>query len=79
MTLLKFLMTFDKNNHPSLAEIKENCHAQIEFNFKPVDQKTVSKIIGRFNVKKATGSDKISVKILKLGQQALILFYILKH
>ena len=64
--------TFDKNNHPSLTKIKENCHAQTEFNFKPVDQKTVSKIISRFNVKKATGSDKILVKILKLGQQAFV-------
>ena len=63
--------TFDKNNHPSLYKITENCHAQTEFNFKSVDQKTVSKMISRFNVK-ATGGDKISVKILKLGQQAIV-------
>jgi hypothetical protein len=32
----------------------------------------VSKVIDKFNVKKATGVDKISVKLLKLGKPSLV-------
>jgi hypothetical protein len=32
----------------------------------------VSKVIDKFNVKKATGVDKISVKLMKLGQISLL-------
>ena len=32
----------------------------------------VSKVIDKFNVKKATGVDKISVKLMKLGKISLL-------
>ena len=65
---------FDKNNHPSLNRILGKKFHQNCFNFKPTDQQTVNKIIDKFNVKKATGVDKISVKLLKLGKQSLAPF-----
>lgn len=54
--------TFDLNNHPSLNKI-----AQDDFICITTDKKTVSKIIDNFSIKKSTGADKISAKILKFG------------
>ena len=59
--------TFDPENHPSINHIKMNCSTTSTFNFQPTDSGTVSKLINKFNSKKATGVDKISVKVLKLG------------
>ena len=42
------------------------------FEFKPTYQETVSKIIDKFNPKKATGADKISVKLLKLTKDTIV-------
>ena len=42
------------------------------FEFKPTDQATVSKIVDKFNPKKATGADKISVKLLKLTKDTKV-------
>ena len=50
---------------PSLLKIKENLTVQSDHQFKPVDEEFVNKQIGRLNVKKATGHDRISSKILK--------------
>ena len=63
---------FDPQNHPSLKKIEELNLINDPFEFKHTDEKTVSKIIDKFNPKKATGGDKISVKLLKLGKPALV-------
>ena len=66
---------FDENNHPSIENILEQNISQDCFNFSHVEQSTVSNILNKFNAKKATGIDKISVKLLKLGSQSLVPFY----
>ena len=40
--------------------------------FKLTDESSVSKIIDESNPKKATGEDKISVKLVKLGKPSLV-------
>ena len=43
------------------------------FEFKPTEQETVSKLIDKLNPpKKATGADKISVKLLKLTKNTIV-------
>ena len=64
--------TFDRENHPTIHKILDQNFGTDIFNFRPADQKTVSKIIRKFNVKKASGFDKISIKLLKLWQQSLV-------
>ena len=59
------------NGHPSIVNIQENLTVQSKLNFKPVDEEFVSKQIGRLNVKKATGHDGISAKILKLAKPVI--------
>jgi hypothetical protein len=39
---------------------------------KSTNETFVSKVIDKFNVKKATGVDKISVKLMKLGKISLL-------
>ncbi|MCU7801455.1 MAG: reverse transcriptase family protein, partial [gamma proteobacterium symbiont of Lucinoma myriamae] len=58
-------------NHPNINKIKENVQVSESFQFSEVSTNTVSKYIDKLNVKKATGVDKISCKILKLGKDAL--------
>ena len=58
--------------HPSLLKIQENLTVQSDLQFKPVDEEFVSKQIGRLNVKKATGHDGISSKILKLARPVIV-------
>ena len=64
--------TFNPQNHPSLTKIEELNLQKDAFEFKLTDENTVSKIIDKFNPKKATGADKISVKLLKLGKPSLV-------
>ena len=45
-----------KDNHPSLTDTP--------FSFSPINEEFVSKIIGKINIKKATGFDGISPKLL---------------
>ena len=66
---------FDKSNHPSIEKILGQNISPDSFNFTQVEQSTVSNILRKFNVKKATGIDKISIKLLKLGSQSLVPFY----
>jgi hypothetical protein len=47
--------------------IKENKLITDDLNFKPVSSDFVSKQINKLNIKKATGYDGISPKILKLS------------
>ena len=49
---------FDPQNHPSLKKIEELNIINDPFEFKNTDEKTVSKIIDKFNPKKATGVTK---------------------
>ena len=60
------------NEHPSIVNIQDNLTVQSELNFKPVDEEFVSKQIDRLNVKKATGHDGISAKILKLAKPVIV-------
>ena len=60
------------SEHPSLLKIQENLTVQSVLNFKPVDEDFVSKQIGRLNVKKATGHDGISAKVLKLARPVIV-------
>ena len=58
----------DFSDHPSMAKIEENVPQSVPiqtFSFKPIEEKYVHKIISNLNVKKATGADNISAKILK--------------
>ena len=58
--------------HPSLLKTQENLTVQSDLQFKPVDEEFVNKQIGRLNVKKATGHDGISSKILKLARPVIV-------
>ena len=54
------------SDHPSIKNIEENLPENLlQFSFRPVNPLEVSKIISNFNIKKATGVDNISAKILK--------------
>ena len=63
----------DMANHPSIKAIKENKPEQgySSFNFKPVDQSLVSKLIKKLNPKKATGVNQLPAKLIKAGFTAL--------
>ena len=60
---------FNPQDHPSLKMINENQFQKVSFEFKPTNQENVTKIIDKFNPKKATGADKISVKLLKITKK----------
>jgi hypothetical protein len=52
--------------------IKENKLITDDLNFKPVSSDLVSKQINKLNIKKATGYDGISPKILKLSMPCIV-------
>jgi hypothetical protein len=54
--------TFNKNDHPSLQKIEDKNFVKNSFEFKSTNETFVSKVIDKFNVKKATDVDKTSVK-----------------
>lgn len=58
-------------HHPSIKIIKENKPEKEELNFSPVDPEFVKKQINKINIKKATGKDGISSKILKLSESEI--------
>ena len=64
-------VSFDEENHPSICKIYENMNPELSFNFSETEEHKVGKIIDILQVKKATGVDKISCKILKLAKTAL--------
>jgi len=64
--------TFNKNDDPSLQKIEDKNFVKNSFEFKSTNETFVSKVIDKFNVKKATGVDKISVKLMKLGKISLL-------
>ena len=51
------------SDHPSIKDIYGNLP---QFSFRPVNSNQVSKIISNLYIKKATGVDNISAKVLKL-------------
>jgi len=63
---------FDQETHPSIIAIKENKPDTPTFEFQLTDLETVSKIISKIDVKKATGVDNVSAKLLKAGTPVLI-------
>ena len=64
-------VSFDETNHPSICKTKENMNPELSFNFSETEEHKEGKIIVKLQVKKATGVDKISCKILKLAKTAL--------
>ena len=59
--------------HPSIQAIKDNSPIEgfENFDFKPVSESQVLKIINSLSSKKATGVDQIPPKILKAGAEVL--------
>ena len=49
-----------------------NTISKTHFSFEHTDESKVIKIINKFDSKKSTGVDKISVKLLKAGKEALV-------
>jgi hypothetical protein len=43
----------------------------INFDFKPTNTDTITKLVNKINIKKATGVDQISCKFLKAGSPVL--------
>ena len=64
--------TFNKNDHPSLQKFEDKNFVINSFESKSTNETFVSKVIDKFNVKEATGVDKISVKLMKLGKISLL-------
>ena len=62
---------FDGNCHPSILKIKNNTQHNTLFDFKPTDVDTVNKLVSKINIKKATGVDQISSKLLRAGAPVL--------
>jgi hypothetical protein len=52
--------------------IKENKVITDDLNFKPVSSDFLSKQINKLNIKKATGYDGISPKILKISMPCIV-------
>ena len=63
---------FNPSDHPSLKMINAKQFEKNAFESQATDQETVSKIIDKFNPKKATCADKISVKLLKLTKDTIV-------
>ena len=63
----------DFSDHPSILKILENTTKSDSemFSFEPVKENYVHKIISKLNVRKATGADTISAKILKSCAQSI--------
>ena len=64
--------SFDPENHPSIKKIKENHTSDDLFEFQPVSENDISKIINKMNTKKAFRVDKLSVKLRKAGKSSLV-------
>ena len=62
---------FDGNSHPSILKIKNNTQHNTLFDFKPTDVDTVNKLVNKINIKKATGVDQISSKLVRAGAPVL--------
>jgi hypothetical protein len=56
------------DNHPSIKAIKENKTETDQFIFNPINEEYVNKESIKIGIKKATGKDGISSKILRLSK-----------
>ena len=70
MTLSEMFI-FDGNSHPSILKIKNNTQHNALFDLKPTDVDTINKLVNKINIKKATGVDQISSKLLCAGAPVL--------
>jgi hypothetical protein len=52
-------------------KIKNNTQHNTLFDFKPTDVDTINKLVIKINIKKATGVDQISSKLLRAGAPVL--------
>lgn len=59
------------DNHPSIKAIKENKTETDQFIFNPINEEFVNKEINKIGIKKATGKDGISSKILRLSKSVV--------
>ena len=59
------------DNHPSIKAIKEIKTETDQFVFNPINEEFFNKEINTIGIKKATGKDGISSKILKLSKSAV--------
>ena len=66
------LANFSPGIWPSILKIKDNLTEPSSFEFKPIKEEFISKQINKLNLKKATGCDGISTKILKLAQTTVV-------
>ena len=62
------VVSFDSESHPSICKIRENEKVETSFSFSCIDESKVSKLFDKLQIKKETGVDKLSCKILKLGK-----------
>jgi hypothetical protein len=63
---------FDENNHPSIDRIRKNAPKNnFNFDFKPTNTDTITKLVNKINIKKANGVDQISCKLLEAGSPVL--------
>ena len=56
------------SQHPSITQIQENNITHSILDFKPIEENFISKQINKLSLKKATGHDGISSKILKFAK-----------
>jgi hypothetical protein len=63
--------TIDLEKHPSIVEIIKNSDKSLSFSFNPVQISEIGKIIGKLNPKKATGTDCIPPKFVKMANKQL--------
>ena len=63
---------FDENNHPSINRFRKiRSKDNLDFDFKPRNTDTITKLVNKINIRKATGFDQISCKLLKAGAPVL--------
>ena len=65
----KFLKLYE--NHQSVSKIKCNQNETLNFDFPTAKVENMTKIIKSLNPRKATGSDGIPVKILKIARNVI--------
>ena len=58
-------------SHPSVSKIKRNQNETLNFDFPTAEVEDINKIIKSLNPRKATGSDGVSVKILKIARNII--------
>ena len=60
------------SQHPSITKIQENNKTHSILDFKPIEENFISKQINKLSLKKATGHDGISAKILKFAKPVVL-------